>query len=184
VLVSLEKTFLSDSYLQVLDITGLMLNKIFTRAAFPGAFDMAYNEQTDSYLITTNDNVLTFRPFYYDGRDLTFGLAYTDREFKSAASRLTPCDDHFILAYMSDSLLMSTFYDQRADIVGMAITATHANSSDIQIIGSVVQLPSELPNKYVGKKIYLCGTRPYPDNLRLNNGIYLGVCLDRLHLKI
>ena len=184
VLVSLEKTFLSDSYLQVLDITGLMLNKIFTRAAFPGAFDMAYNEQTDSYLITTSDNVLTFRPFYYDGRDLTFGLAYTDREFKSAASRLTPCDDHFILAYMSDSLLMSTFYDQKADIVGMAITATQAGTSDIQIIGSVVQLPSELPNKYVGKKIYLCGARPYPDNLRLNNGIYLGVCLDRLHLKI
>ena len=184
VLVSLEKTFLSDSYLQVLDITGLMLNKIFTRAAFPGAFDMAYNEQTDSYLITTSDNVLTFRPFYYDGRDLTFGLAYTDREFKSAASRLTPCDDHFILAYMSDSLLMSTFYDQKADIVGMAITATQAGCSDIQIIGSVVQLPSELPNKYVGKKIYLCSARPYPDNLRLNNGIYLGVCLDRLHLKI
>ena len=184
VLVSLEKTFLSDSYLQVLDITGLMLNKIFTRAAFPGAFDMAYNEQTDSYLIAINDNVLTFRPFYYDGRDLTFGFAYVDREFKSVASRLTPCDDHFILAYMSDSLLMSAFYDQRADIVGMAITATQAGRSDIQIIGSVVQLPGELPNKYVGKKIYLCGTRPYPDNLRLNNGIYLGVCLHRLHLKI
>jgi hypothetical protein len=185
VLVSLEKTFLSDSYLQVLDITGLIINKVITRSAFSGVLDMAYNATTDSYcLVLQQDDQVLFKPFYYDGRDITFALTYSDRKIKTVISRITPAEDYFIFAYADDCLAISAFYDQRADIIGMALTDSTNGQCTVQTTGSVVQLPGELPARYVGKKIHLCNARPYPDNLKLSGGIVIGVCLDVCHLKI
>ena len=185
ILVSLEKTFLSDSYLQVLDITGLIINKVIARPAFSGALDMAYNAYTDSYcLVVQQDNQVLFKPFYYDGRDITFALTYNDRKIKTVMSRITPLDDYFIFAYADDCLLISSFYDQRADIVGMALADSTGGQCLVQTVGSVVRLPGELPARYVGKKIHLCNARPYPDNLKLSGGVMVGICLDVCHLKI
>ena len=190
IIISIEKTNANTCFIEVLDILGTKIQKLNSKkfgnvTMIPHS--LAYNINTDTYLLFFNNKVQVIKYFddklelglWYQFDDNIYGMS-TNKLFYSNNNKFL-CLNNTLLCYIDGYEGLPSAY------VGVSNNKCSINDiCNITIKGRIYDTVIDMPNNYIGNKLYLCNVDEiFPYNLSINKtGVFIGTCINKNKLLI
>ena len=197
VIITLEKTNANTCFIEVLDILGTKIQKLTSKKFGNNTMiphNLVYNNNTDNYLLFFNNKIQIIK---YDSDLIEVGLCYANNALNTSTyvntgtyhtSKLFYCYDNNFLCFSNDILYYVDNY-QGAPSAFIGISNNKCNINDIcniTIKGNIYETEAELPNNYIGSKLYLHNVNGvFPQNMTINkSGVFIGTCINKNKILI
>lgn len=189
IIISLEKTNANTCFIEVLDILGTKIQKITSKkfgniTMIP--HNLVYNNNTDNYLLFFNNKVQIIK---YNGDSLDIGMQYGfDSILENNISRLFYVNNNLFICHVGKLLCyMDGYQGNPSAYIGISNNKCDINDiCNITIKGNIFESNVNLPNNYVGSKLYLYNVNSiFPQNLStVKTNIFVGTCISKNKILI
>jgi len=181
IITTVDKTISNYTYIQNFELFGTSIHKISSKLLIdtPEPLACSYNDIYDCYLLSYKQHSICYKYIYIDDK-INVGISFNSIEALHV-NLLNFYDCFFICLHFANNTHIYKFINHYngnpIDYIGIA--DNNANiGEEVNITTKGEKFYYETSNNWIGKKIYLSDTyQDYPNNLSINNGILIGMCL-------
>ena len=203
-IITIEKMISGECFIQVLDIFGEKIQQIacknINKELNICPYSIAYIKESDDYCILYSQNIkkdefiiknLYIHLFKFNGDQISLGMKYKniDDIYYNFSQRIILHNikniNKILYIYQNNVNIFETNYEACPyNYIGI-ISDCCEEKYLITTKGNIYYNKIELPNKWLGKKLYIQSTEEsYPNNLSTIYGIFFGTCLDAHNIII